>query len=94
MLLAKVSNSRSIALADAFSGIAATLLDSGKTTHAAFKRPPNLVKLAEVPPTDVRLEFLRGNFMKNAVLRTYLIPLPKKEMEKFRHLLPHSSYTA
>ncbi|XP_024888866.1 uncharacterized protein LOC112465530, partial [Temnothorax curvispinosus] len=42
LLLAKVRSDCGIALAVASSGIAATLLEGGKTAHAAFKLPLNL----------------------------------------------------
>ncbi|GFW67307.1 ATP-dependent DNA helicase [Trichonephila clavipes] len=40
LLLAKIRCERSIAIAVASSGIAATLIDGGKTAHSAFKLPP------------------------------------------------------
>lgn len=43
LLLARVRSNKGIALAVASSGIAATLLDGGKTAHAAFKLPLNLI---------------------------------------------------
>lgn len=43
LLLAKVRSNRSIALAAASSGIAATLLEGGRTAHTAFKLPLNLI---------------------------------------------------
>ncbi|GFW18334.1 ATP-dependent DNA helicase [Trichonephila clavipes] len=42
LLLAKIRYERSIAIAVASSGIAATLIDGGKTAHSAFKLPLNL----------------------------------------------------
>ncbi|GFV23891.1 ATP-dependent DNA helicase [Trichonephila clavipes] len=42
LLLAKIRCDRSIAITVASSGIAATLIDGGKTTHSAFKLPLNL----------------------------------------------------
>ncbi|GFV04814.1 ATP-dependent DNA helicase [Trichonephila clavipes] len=42
LLLAKIRCERSIAIAVASSGIAATLIDEGKTAHSAFKLPLNL----------------------------------------------------
>ncbi|XP_044596684.1 uncharacterized protein LOC123273344 [Cotesia glomerata] len=42
LILAKVRNSKKIALAVASSGIAATLLPGGKTAHSMFKIPLNL----------------------------------------------------
>ncbi|GFU82926.1 ATP-dependent DNA helicase [Trichonephila clavipes] len=42
LLLAKIRCERSIAIAVASSGIAATLIDGGKTAHSAFKLPLNL----------------------------------------------------
>jgi len=52
MLLAKVRSDRGIALAVASSGIAATLLEGGKTAHAAFKLPLNLIH-AETPLCNI-----------------------------------------
>lgn len=48
LLLAKIRSQKNIALAVASSGIAATLLDGGKTAHAALKLPLN-IHLAEYP---------------------------------------------
>ncbi|XP_071642973.1 uncharacterized protein [Temnothorax longispinosus] len=44
LLLARVKSDRGIALAVASSGIAATLLEGGRTAHAAFKLPLNGIK--------------------------------------------------
>jgi len=44
LLLAKVRQSKNIALAVASSGIAATLLTGGRTAHSAFKLPFDLVR--------------------------------------------------
>lgn len=52
LLLAKVRSDRGIALAVASSGIAATLLEGGKTAHAAFKLPLNLIH-AETPLCNI-----------------------------------------
>lgn len=52
LLLAKVRSNRSIALAVASSGIAATLLEGGKTAHAAFKLPLNLIHV-ETPLCNI-----------------------------------------
>ncbi|GBL76141.1 hypothetical protein AVEN_234427-1 [Araneus ventricosus] len=42
LLLAEIRSKNGIALAVASSGIAATLLDGGRTTHSAFKLPLNI----------------------------------------------------
>jgi len=42
LLLASVRTHKKIAISVASSGIAATLLDGGKTAHSAFKLPINL----------------------------------------------------
>ncbi|XP_044591497.1 ATP-dependent DNA helicase pif1-like [Cotesia glomerata] len=42
LLLAKIRSEKNIAIAVASSGIAATLIDGGKTAHSAFKLPLNL----------------------------------------------------
>ena len=52
LLLAKVRSNHGIALAVASSGIAATLLEGGKTAHAAFKLPLNLIR-AESPLCNI-----------------------------------------
>ncbi|XP_025414746.1 uncharacterized protein LOC112686595, partial [Sipha flava] len=46
LILAKVRSTRDIALAVASSGIAATLLEGGRTAHATFKLPLNLTTSA------------------------------------------------
>uniref|UniRef100_A0A2S2QXL1 ATP-dependent DNA helicase n=1 Tax=Sipha flava TaxID=143950 RepID=A0A2S2QXL1_9HEMI len=46
LVLAKVRSTRDIALAVASSGIAATLLEGGRTAHATFKLPLNLTASA------------------------------------------------
>lgn len=43
LLLAKIKSNRGITLAVASSGIAATLLEGGKTAHPAFKLPLNII---------------------------------------------------
>jgi len=45
ILLARVRKDHGIALAVAFSGIAATLLEGGKTAHSVFKLPLNLTRV-------------------------------------------------
>ncbi len=52
LILAKVRLERRVALAVASSGIAATLLQGGRTAHSAFKLPLNLA-LSEVPVCNV-----------------------------------------
>nr|XP_034194992.1 uncharacterized protein LOC117611167 [Osmia lignaria]XP_034195335.1 uncharacterized protein LOC117611500 [Osmia lignaria] len=52
LLLAKVRSDRGIVLAVASSGIAATLLEGGKTAHAAFKLPLNLMNV-ETPLCNI-----------------------------------------
>ncbi|XP_044582994.1 uncharacterized protein LOC123264012 [Cotesia glomerata] len=42
LLLAKIRSEKNIAIAVASSGVAATLIDGGKTAHSAFKLPLNL----------------------------------------------------
>lgn len=42
LLLAEIRSKNDIALAVASSGIAATLLDGGRTAHSAFKLPLNI----------------------------------------------------
>lgn len=52
LILAKVRLARKVALAVASSGIAATLLQGGRTAHSAFKLPLNLA-LSEVPVCNI-----------------------------------------
>ncbi|XP_077273719.1 uncharacterized protein LOC143903730 [Temnothorax americanus] len=52
LLLARVRRERGIALAVASSGIAATLLEGGRTAHAAFKLPLNLIQ-TEIPLCNI-----------------------------------------
>ncbi len=52
LILAKVRLQRKVALAVASSGIAATLLQGGRTAHSAFKLPLNLA-LSEVPVCNI-----------------------------------------
>ncbi|KAK4328217.1 hypothetical protein Pmani_001337 [Petrolisthes manimaculis] len=52
LILAKVRQKKSIALAVASSGIAATLLDGGRTAHSAFKLPLDLSR-QEYPSCNI-----------------------------------------
>lgn len=52
LLLATIRSGRNIAIAVASSGIAATLLDGGKTAHSAFKLPLNL-NFSETPLCNI-----------------------------------------
>ncbi|GFV09945.1 ATP-dependent DNA helicase [Trichonephila clavipes] len=53
LILATVRSQNNIALAIASSGIAATLLDGGRTTHSALKLPLNLQN-TEAPTCNIR----------------------------------------
>lgn len=53
LILAKVRSQKNIALAIASSGIAATLLDGGRTAHSALKLPLNL-QTSETPTCNVK----------------------------------------
>jgi len=53
LLLAKIRSNSDIALAVASSGIAATLLDGGKTAHSTFKLPLDL-NFAESPLCNIK----------------------------------------
>ena len=53
LLLAKIRMRRSIAIAVAFSDIAATLLDVGRTAHSTLKLPRNLTR-TESPTCNIR----------------------------------------
>ncbi|XP_050065323.1 uncharacterized protein LOC114130689 [Aphis gossypii] len=52
LLLTKVRSNRNIALAVASSGIAATLLQGGRTAHSAFKLPIDLINI-ETPMCNI-----------------------------------------
>ncbi|XP_050063125.1 ATP-dependent DNA helicase pif1-like [Aphis gossypii] len=52
LLLTKVRSNRSIALAVASSGIAAMLLEGGRTAHSAFKQPLDLISI-ETPICNI-----------------------------------------
>ena len=52
LLLAKLRMRRSIAIAVAFSGIAATLLDGGRTAHSTLKLPLSLTR-TESPTCNI-----------------------------------------
>ena len=53
LILAKIRLRRQIGLAVAFSGIAATPLDGGRTAHSAFKLPLNLTR-EECPMCNIK----------------------------------------
>ncbi|XP_054715564.1 uncharacterized protein LOC129225044 [Uloborus diversus] len=53
LLLSKVRSNKGIALATASSGIAATLLEGGKTAHSAFRLPLNL-NYSENPTCNIK----------------------------------------
>ncbi|CAG9762788.1 unnamed protein product [Ceutorhynchus assimilis] len=63
LLLATVRGGKNIAIAVASSGIAATLIDGGKTAHSAFQLPLNLnfceVPLCNIPKQSDMAEVLR-----------------------------------
>ncbi|XP_030762665.1 ATP-dependent DNA helicase RRM3-like [Sitophilus oryzae] len=67
LLLAKVRSNRGIALAVASSGIAATLLQGGKTAHAAFKLPLNLTNI-ETPLCNISKQSNTAHVLRDCKL--------------------------
>lgn len=67
LLLAKVRKDHGIALAVASSGIAATLLDGGKTAHSTFKLPLNLM-LVETPTCHISKQSDMAQILKECKL--------------------------
>lgn len=67
LLLAKVRSNKKIALATASSGIAATLLEGGKTAHSAFKLPLNL-NYTESPKCEIAKQSNRAKVLKDCQL--------------------------
>ncbi|XP_067939120.1 ATP-dependent DNA helicase pif1-like [Watersipora subatra] len=53
LLLAKIRSNRQVVLAVAYSGIAATLLEGGRTSHSMFKLPLD-IGLLETPVCNIR----------------------------------------
>ena len=68
LLLAKVRQEGDIALAVASSGIAATLLDGGKTAHSTFKLPLNIAS-CDMPTCNIN----KGTFRAELLRRCRLI---------------------
>ena len=67
LLLANERKNRHIALAVASSGIAATLLEGGRTAHSAFKLPLN-PETFEQPVTNIKKNSAFANVIKEATL--------------------------
>ena len=67
LLLAKVRSDRGIALAVASSGIAATLLEGGKTAHATFKLPLNHIH-AEIPLCNISMQSNMAQVLRDCKL--------------------------
>ncbi|CAK1589438.1 unnamed protein product [Parnassius mnemosyne] len=67
LLLAKVRSNRGITLAVASSGIAATLLEEGKTVHAAFKLPLNLIHV-ETPLCNISKQSSAAQVLRDCKL--------------------------
>lgn len=67
LLLAKVRSTCGIALAVASSGIAATLLQGGRTAHAALKLPLNLTNV-ETPLCNIQKQSHLAELLKNTKL--------------------------
>ncbi|XP_067947443.1 uncharacterized protein [Watersipora subatra] len=68
LLLAKIRSNRQVALAVASSGIAATLLESGRTSHSMFKLPLDIGRL-ETPVCNIS----KGNGLAQLLQTTKLI---------------------
>ena len=68
VLLAKVRQGKKIALAVASSGIAATLMEGGRTAHSTFKLPLQLL-INDSPTCNIR----RGSGMAEVLRRCVLI---------------------
>ncbi|GBP60481.1 hypothetical protein EVAR_37517_1 [Eumeta japonica] len=67
LLLAKIRSDKNIAIAVAFSGIAATLIDGGKTAHSAFKLLLNL-GYSESPLCNITKQSDMAHVLRNAKL--------------------------
>lgn len=63
LILAEIRTKKEIALALASSGIAATLMDGGKTAHSGLKLPLNIAE-QEFPICDVTKSSARGQILK------------------------------
>lgn len=64
LILAKIRSSKHIALAVASSGIAATLLEGGRTAHACFKLPLDLTRV-ETPLCSISKQSHLAEVLKN-----------------------------
>lgn len=69
LLLATVRQKAKIAVAVASSGIAATLLEGGRTAHSTFKLPLDIIR-SDVPPT---CNIARGSGMAKLLKQCKLI---------------------
>ena len=67
LILAKIRLRRQIGLAVAFSGIAATLLDGGRTAHSTFKLPLNLTR-EESPTCNIKKGTGIANVLRECVI--------------------------
>ncbi|XP_054266833.1 uncharacterized protein LOC128989005 [Macrosteles quadrilineatus] len=67
LLLARLRKDRNIALAVASSGIAATLLNGGRTAHSTFKLPLNLAS-QETPTCNISKNSNRGALLQQCKL--------------------------
>lgn len=65
--MARIRKDRGIALAVASSGIAATLLEGGKTAHSAFKLPLNLIRV-ETPMCNISKQSNMAQVLKECKL--------------------------
>ena len=67
LLLAKIRSNHGIALAVASSGIAATLLDGGRTAHSAFNLPLNLIH-SETPLCNIAKQSNKAQVLRDCSL--------------------------
>ncbi|XP_039602247.1 uncharacterized protein LOC120524463 [Polypterus senegalus] len=67
LILAKIRSDGKVAIAVASSGIAATLLEGGKTAHSAFKLPLNLT-YNEAPVCNVKKGTLLAQVLQDCVI--------------------------
>lgn len=63
LILAEIRANKEIVLALASSGIAATLMDGGRTAHSGLKLPLNVAEL-EFPVCDISKSSIRGQILK------------------------------
>ncbi len=82
LILAKIRQQHNIALAVASSGIAATLLDGGKTAHSTFGLSSTMAEQGMIYVCNITKQSARGNLLKH----TKLIVWDECTMTHRRHL--------